>query len=122
MRENRRSEPGAATAKLVSLGKTGLYLSLFSLCELRAGAELSSNPKEELRKVENILSYVSLVRPDAAFPVIYGEMEAFLRKAGTHVPVMDLLIGCTVKVAGVPILTRDTHHFERIPGVLVEHY
>jgi predicted nucleic acid-binding protein len=122
MREGRRSLPGAATAKLKSLGNTGLYLSLFSLCELRAGAELSKNPKRELHKVENMLTYVTVVHPDAAFAVIYGEMEAYLRKAGMPIPVMDLLIGCSVKIAGMPIITRATIHFERIPGVIVESY
>lgn len=122
MRERRKGEYGPATSKLESLGNTGLLLSLFSLCELRAGAELSENPKEELSKIENILTYITLVYPEVAFPVIYGELEAHLRKSGTPVPVMDLLIGCSVKIAGVPILTRDPVHFERMPGVVAESY
>ena len=122
MREKRKGEQGPATAKLKSLGNTGLLLSMFSLCELRAGVELSKNPKDELRKIENILTYVTLVQPDEVFPVIYGEMEAYLRKTGKPVPVMDLLIGCSVKITGVPILTRDAIHFERMPGVVVERY
>ena len=122
IRERKRGQRGAAIAKLESLGNTSLFLSLFSLCELRAGVELSKKPKEELRKLENLLAYVSLVYPDAAFPVVYGEMEAHLRKAGTPVPIMDLLIGCSAKIAGMPILTRDAIHYERMPGLVVEYY
>ena len=121
-RERKSGQQGPAQIKLTALGEISLYISLFSLCELRAGAELSRNPKNELRKIELMLDYVTPVFPDSAFPVIYGETEAYLRKKGTPVPVMDLLIGCTTKTHGMPLLTRDTEHFDKIPGLVVETY
>ena len=121
-RERNRGEAGLASKKLEEMGGMILYLSMFSLCELRAGAELSSNAQFELRKVEYLLEYVSLIYPDTAFPIIYGETEALLRRNGTPIPLMDLLIGCTAKLAGMPLLTRDINHFERIPGLVVETY
>ena len=121
-RERNKSENGPASRKLEEVGGSILYLSMFSLCELRAGAELSLNANFELRKVEYFLEYVSLIYPDSAFPIVYGETEALLRKKGTPIPVMDLLIGCTAKLAGMPLLTRDINHFERIPGLVVESY
>ena len=122
IREQKRGDKGAALTKLKTLGKTKLYISIFTLCELRAGAELSNNPKTELRKVDNFLTFVNVVYPDFSFSIIYGETEAILRKNGTPIPVMDLLIGCTAKLAGMPILTKDTEHFDRIPGLVVEAY
>ena len=35
---------------------------------------------------------------------------------------MDLLIGVAAKIAGRPLLTRDTRHFKRIPGLIIEDY
>ena len=35
---------------------------------------------------------------------------------------MDLLIGLTAKLHGLPLLTADEKHFRRIPGLIVETY
>jgi predicted nucleic acid-binding protein len=35
---------------------------------------------------------------------------------------MDLLIGVTASLKGLPLLTRDRHHFDRISNLLVETY
>jgi tRNA(fMet)-specific endonuclease VapC len=122
IREGKAKRSGPATGKLVSLKDTQLFISLFSLCELRAGAELSANPLKELERVEHMLQFISLVYPDTSFPVFYGEAEAHLRKKGTPIPVMDLLIGITAKATGMPLITKDTRHFGLIPGLVVHTY
>ena len=122
IRETARNDRGPARDKLASLDESDSYISLFTLCELRAGAELSRHPKLELSKIEQISSYMNILYPAAAFAVFYGETEAYLRKAGAPIPVMDLLIAVTAKLAGMPILTRDSEHFDRIPGIVVVRY
>jgi tRNA(fMet)-specific endonuclease VapC len=122
MRERHRGEEGPALRKLASLGQTPLYLSLFVLCELNAGARLSSRPEEEIRKVQRLSELVEVVLPDRAFAVAYGETEAFLRGRGMIIPTMDLLIGIAAKVYGLPVVTRDAVHFAKIPGLVVEQY
>jgi predicted nucleic acid-binding protein len=122
IRERTADIEGPAIKKLKFLGDTRMFLSLFTLCELRAGAELSRRPKSELRKIEFILDYIEILYPEASFPVFYGEAEAYLRKKGKPIPVMYLLIGITAKAAGLPVLTKDTRHFDLIPGLVVEGY
>lgn len=122
MREHHRGAQGPATQKLAALGETPLYISLFVLCELNARARLCSKPELEISKVQRFSQLVELVLPDRAFAVAYGETEAQLRQRGTTIPTMDLLIGVTAKTHGLPILTRDPGHFEKIPGLVVERY
>ena len=122
MRERKRDKKGPATGKLESLGDTPLYISLFVACELQAGARMSDNPQEELRKVELFCEIVEMVLPDRSFAVAYGEAEAFLRRSGNPIATMDLLIGLTAKQYGLPLLTGDEDHFRRIPGLVVETY
>ena len=122
MRERHRRIDGPATQKLSSLGQTPLYISLFALCELNTGAQLAEKPQEEIRKVQHLSELVEVVLPDQTFPIAYGEAEAALRRRGTTIPTMDLLIGVTAKAYGLPILTRDSIHFGRIPGLVVEGY
>ena len=65
---------------------------------------------------------LTVVVPDATFPVAYGELEAHLRRHGTPIPTMDLLIGTTARTFGLPLLTRDADHYGLIPGLVVETY
>jgi tRNA(fMet)-specific endonuclease VapC len=122
MRERKQGKEGPASRKLASLGETPLYVSLFVACELHAGARLSNNPLRELRKVETLLEIVEIIQPERSFAVAYGEAEAILRRKGEAVPTMDLLIGLTAKLHGLPLLTADEKHFRRIPGLIVETY
>ena len=122
MREQHRQTDGPATAKLRELGDTPLFASVFVLCELQAGARLSRHPRRELRRVAMLAECVTMVYPDATFPVVYGELEAHLRRGGTPIPTMDLLIGTTAKGHGLPLLTRDRDHYALLPGLVVEAY
>jgi tRNA(fMet)-specific endonuclease VapC len=122
MRERRLGRNGPASSKLESLGETPLYASLFVACELHAGAGMSNHPEAELRKIETLFEIVEIVQPERSFAVAYGEAEAFLRRKGIPIPTMDLLIGLTAKLHGLPLLTADAEHFRRIPGLIVETY
>ena len=122
MREQHRGTEGPATGRLRALGDTPLCAPIFVLCELHAGARLSGHPRRELRKVAALAERVAVAYPDATFAVAYGEMEAHLRRKGTPIPTMDLLIGTTAKIHGMPLLTRDPTHYGLIPGLVVETY
>lgn len=122
MRERHREAAGPAEAKLRQLGDTPLLTSIFVLCELHAGARLSKHPRRELRKVALLAERLTVLYPNAAFPTLYGELEAHLRRSGTPVPTMDLLIGTAARAHGLPLLTRDREHFDLIPGLVVETY
>lgn len=121
LREAHRG-PGRATAALESLADAPLLASVFVLCELHAGARLSADVRRELRIVERLAENLTIVYPDASFPVAYAELEVALRRRGTPIPTMDLLIGTTAKLRGMPLLTRDAGHYRLIPGLVVETY
>ncbi len=122
MRETARGINGPAVQKISDLQNAEIYISMFTICELRAGAAMSKNPKAELKKIENMAEYMGILYPDSSFPVLYGEVEALLRSKGQPIPVMDLLIGISAKTAGQSVLTLDVEHFGRIPGLNVVSY
>jgi predicted nucleic acid-binding protein len=122
MREKRSAKDGPASRKLGELAGVPLYMSIFVACELQAGARLSARPEEELRKVEKFADLIEVVLPDRSFAVAYGECEAFVRKLGRPVALMDLLIGVSAKLYGMPLLTGNASHFKNIPGLIVETY
>jgi len=122
LREARRGQVGPATIKLRSLGDTRLHVSMFVLCELRAGARMAGHPRRELAAVDTLCRGLALVLPDEQFPSAYGAAEASLRAQGIPIPTMDLLIGVTSVQHGLPLITRDPTHFSRIPGLALETY
>lgn len=108
--------------KLESLGGKPLLISLFVLCELRAGAEMSSNPRREISSVVRLIEGFDIISPTPPFAVLYGEIVATLLRNGTPVPRMDVLLGVMAKSFGMPVLTRNVSHFAKIPGLVIEGY
>jgi len=122
LREAGRKEAGPAHRRLRNLGETPVYVALFTVCELQTGVRLATDDAEELRRLTGLMQRVTVLEPDTSFPTLYGEAAAHLLKAGTPIPVMDLMIGIIAKANTMPLLTRDSRHFERIPGLVVETY
>ncbi len=122
MRETAQGRSGPARSFLARLGHRQLYLSWFSLCELNTGIFLSSQGAAEEERIMTLVDHLTIIHPDQGFPGLYGEAAATLLRQGTPIPVMDLLIGISAKLKGLPILTRDPAHFSRIPGLIVESY
>ena len=117
-----RAGGGPATALLERWRDCPLYLSVFVVCELQAGALLSAVPQREQRSIEQFIGLMKIVYPNADFAIAYAEAEVALRQKGTPIPVMDLLIGVAAKLRGVPLLTRNARHFSLISGLVVESY
>lgn len=122
LRERRRGIEGPAVKKLQNLGAIRLQMSLFVFCELQHGARSSSNPDVELRRIEALTTLVPVLAPDRSFAAWYGTAAARLQAQGVRIPQMDLLIGAHAGSEGIPLLTRDRKHYERIEGLVVESY
>jgi predicted nucleic acid-binding protein len=122
LREQVAGTEGPATRKLLALGATAVQLTVFTMCELEAGASSSANPRRERERIAVFASRRSVISPDERFARLYGQAHSALRRAGTPVPVMDLLIGVCALQSGQPLLTRDPVHFGKIPGLTVETY
>ena len=122
LREGKRAQRGSATQKLESLAENEVMVSVFTLCELRAGAELSDDPRKERERVTQLVEPLPVIYPDSSFPVLYGEILADLTRRGTPIPAMDLLLGVLAKRFAVPVLTNDVQHFSKIPGLEIVTY
>jgi predicted nucleic acid-binding protein len=122
LREQAAGRGGSATRMLDSLGDEKVAVSMFTLGELSAGAELSKHPRREHERLRAIVDSIDTLFPGARFARLYGEVVASLRRSGTPVPLMDVLIGTTARENDLAVLTRDVEHFRAIPGLLVRDY
>jgi tRNA(fMet)-specific endonuclease VapC len=122
LRETAKGSDGPARRKLTNLADEELWVSVHVACELRAGAELSTTPEVERAKVDTLLGGVQIAYPDERFAPAYGRLLAWLRKRGDTIATMDLLIATAAIVDSAPIVTRNTKHFSRVPGLVVIDY
>lgn len=69
------------------------------------------------------LCQASLVLPVSdAVVVEASNIYALLHRAGTLVPDADLLIASTAIVHSLPVVTNNSAHFTRIPGLSVRNW
>jgi tRNA(fMet)-specific endonuclease VapC len=45
-----------------------------------------------------------------------------LRKSGQLIPDVDILIAATALFHGLPLVTRNVRHFNRVPGLTIENW
>lgn len=122
LRETAREERGPAAEFLERHLDDELRTSLFVACELMLGVERSDRGVDERRRVEEIFAVVPLVLPTASMAPIYGRLLAGLQRRGEAIATMDLLVAAAALAEGVPLVTRNLRHFERVPDLRLLEY
>ena len=108
------TEPGAsAVTELIQ--KNSACVSVITLFELSAGIT-----GEKRKKQIDVFSSVVPAAPVAdAEALKAAEIYTDLRKSGKLIGNQDILIASTALVLDMPLVTRNTGHFGRVPGLNV---
>jgi len=123
LREQRRDRFGPASAYLEGLQDAELLaVSVHVVCELMAGAHAAGARPGELDHLARLCETLVVSYPDERFAPRYGQMLARLRSAGKTIDSMDLLIATAALVDDAPLVTRNTKHFAKIPGLTLIEY
>ena len=78
-----------------------------------------SNRPEHFDDVDNIKGMFKVL-PMYPSLKLYGKLKAELEQKGLRLDDFDLLIGATSIVNKMTMVTSNTRHFERIPGIRLE--
>ena len=98
------------------VGSGGL-LPFATVAELSIGGFRARDSAQEWKRIETALSNVAdVVYPTPKTLLIYAELSAKIKAAGTPLPVNDLWISAVAVEWSLPLLTND-EHFARIPGL-----
>jgi tRNA(fMet)-specific endonuclease VapC len=98
-----------------------LYTSSVSLAELSDWAYGRKHPAPTISAIQNLLTYeVNLILFDADCAADFGRLRVDLRRQGINVDNMALLIAVTARVYDLTLVTHNTRHFQRIPGLRLE--
>lgn len=108
-------------ARMRSLDHTRMVIPSLVAAELASGAMRSAQPARNRALMEEALSLFNIEPWGGDAIWHYGEQSARLRKAGTPIGAMDLMIGCQALADPDGVLvTHNVREFERIEGLRME--
>ena len=106
--------------KLKEHWQEGLAISSITLAELEYGVKASAAPEKNSIALMKFLSIVEILPFDTGAAEEYGNICAFLRKKGTPIGTMDMLISAHAKSEGLTVVTHNTREFERVSELKLE--
>ena len=101
------------------VGADECKISDITLAEMYFGAFKSGREKhfEDVREIEETFE---------SYPIEhlrkYGELRWMLEKSGQKIGDMDMFIAATALEEDLILVTGNTDHFERIPGLRIENW
>lgn len=98
----------------------GLAISSITLAELEYGVQASTNIEKNTISLMKFLSIVDVLPFDSGAAIEYGKICADLRKKGTPIGTMDMLISAHAKSENLIVVTHNTREFERVEGLQLE--
>ncbi|MBI2900882.1 MAG: type II toxin-antitoxin system VapC family toxin [Planctomycetes bacterium] len=117
-----RRKPPAVVDRLQALGPARVAVSVVTALELREGAELSPHPTEYHRRVDVFLTGIRPLPLPVDAAAVGGRLRAALRRKGTPIGDLDVLIAAHALALGLVLVTNNVREFARVPGLRVENW
>jgi predicted nucleic acid-binding protein len=116
----RRDQSALAELKRIESDEnSALTTTPISACELYEGAYKSKSARKEIEKVNEILRRIKLLDFSLGACECYGKLVRDLRSAGRPIGDLDTLIASIALTNNEPILTQNSDHFSKVPGLIV---
>jgi predicted nucleic acid-binding protein len=114
----------AAVEKVRALEARGIRIAMTAVTrfELSAGVEGSTAPERERRKVLRTVESYPTFPLDGPSADRAGRIHGSLQSRGVRIPADDAMIAGIAIENRESVLTRDTIHFRRVEGLVVEPY
>jgi tRNA(fMet)-specific endonuclease VapC len=100
----------------------GVTISAITLAELMHGVEASAYPEKNALALNQFLSIVDILPFDDEAASEYGKICATLRRQGTPIGAMDMLIAAHAKAKGLIVVTNNIREFKRVEGLGLENW
>lgn len=88
--------------------------------ELRYGQALMAVDDKRRVPIDLLLLELAVLPWTAAAADCYGEIRAMLKRQGTPIGEMDTQIAAHALVEDLILVTHNTRHFEKVPGLKLE--
>jgi tRNA(fMet)-specific endonuclease VapC len=90
------------------------------LAELYAGAYCVDDPTRILAAIEDLCTDLRVLEFDESCALQFGKLRGELKRLGTPINAVDLLIAAVALRHDLTLVTHNTRDFERVPGLRLE--
>jgi tRNA(fMet)-specific endonuclease VapC len=112
---------GRVAARLLQHRPSELALSAITLAELRFGAETKRSARIR-RAIRDFAGDVAVLPFDGAAAERFGIIAALLSAQGQPIGLLDTLVAAQALSCHAIVVTNNTRHFSRVPGLTVENW
>jgi len=99
-----------------------IAISSISAAELYHGAARSSDPEQELRRMQSLLEVLPVIDFGSDAAISYGLVRALLERSGQMIGQFDMLIAAHALSEGATLVTHNTREFRRVTGLFLEEW
>lgn len=117
-----KKRPPQVLTRLRTLEASDIGISSITLSELEYGVEKSTNRQQNREALLGFLGPLEIAPYHDFAAHCYGEIRAYLERAGRPVGPMDLLIAAHARSLSIPLVTNNVSEFKRIPGLSIENW
>jgi tRNA(fMet)-specific endonuclease VapC len=111
-------------ARVAQVGIEAIAVAIVTKGELYFGAYNSSQIDANLERIREFFTEPGpeILSIDDQVMGCFGKTKAELRRKGQPIGDIDLLIAGVAISQGLKLVTNNTKHFKRIPGILLENW
>jgi predicted nucleic acid-binding protein len=106
--------------RLTQIPPDAFYTSRINATELLYGAYNAARIEKNLAIIEPFLAQFTLLEFDETAARYFAQEKARLKKLGTPIADMDLMIASIAVAHGCVLITNNVKHFERVLGLKIE--
>ncbi|MCF0126523.1 MAG: type II toxin-antitoxin system VapC family toxin [Clostridia bacterium] len=99
-----------------------ISISLITYAELVFGAKRSSDEQKNMITVNHIRDIYPVEKLDENTMEVFASLKAETYSRGNRIEDMDLMIAATAIYNNLTLVTNNTKHFEKIPGLKIENW
>lgn len=100
--------------------KNRLYLSSLTIAELAYGVENSLHVEKNRMALIKFISIFNIINFDDSDAVQYGILKAKLKKIGTLIGPIDMLLAAQALCKELIFVTNNVNEFKRVEGLIIE--
>lgn len=112
---------GQVGARLLQHQPSELCLSSITLAELSFGAEVQQSQKLQ-RSIRSFIKDVTVIPFDETSAERFGMVAAALARRGVPIGTFDTLLAAHALSLGLTLVTNNTKHFGRVPGLTIDNW
>lgn len=112
---------GQVGTRLLEHQPSELCISAITLAELNFGAQVKRSQKIR-RAIRRFTKDIVVLPFDEASAERFGVVAAALTTRGEPIGLYDTLVAAQALSLGLTVVTNNTRHFSRVPGLAVENW